>query len=312
MWFSRFQSARSVNGIPTKQEIWPAEFKPEIFRKRYPELSHHDDETLHFHYQSAGIAAGQIGNELTTRQDLLACIPVTKRILEIGPFANPVLRQPNVEYADALNQEQLQSRAVELDMDPKAVPTIHHVLVDGVLPADAGPYDLALSCHCIEHQPDLVAHLLQVQACLTPLEGEYLLLVPDHRYCFDHHLAPSSIAQVLMAHEEKRKRHTLCSVIEHRALTTHSDAARHWDEVPHAVPTISAAQIQSAIDEWRDSNGAYVDVHAWYFTPQSFAGIIDLLHQLGLINLCVKHLYPTRRYAHEFWVVLGFNDAPTA
>ncbi len=87
-------------------------------------------------------------------------------------------------------------------------------------------------------------------------------------------LQPSTVAQLLGAHLENRKVHTLSSVVEHRALTTHNDPARHWAG-DHGDPEENrAARIASAIQEINDANGAYIDVHAWYFTPQSFRQVI--------------------------------------
>ena len=74
-----------------------------------------------------------IGLNFTNHAEFLADIPNDGVDIEIGPFANPLLHGPNVKYLDVLPTEQLITRARELD---------------------------------IEHQPDLIKHLNQVEAIL--------------------------------------------------------------------------------------------------------------------------------------------------
>ena len=160
------------------------------------------------------------------RNAFVSLIPHTHSVLEIGPFAQPVLRGPHVRYVDVLSTEDLRKRAQSLGMDETKVPTISWVSNGSDLSVVNDTFDAVVSSHAIEHQPDFVRHLNQVAHLLKP-NGRYYLLVPDHRYCFDHFLTPSTIAQVLGAHLEYRKVHSLSSVVEHRALTTHNDPARY-------------------------------------------------------------------------------------
>ena len=237
------------------------------------------------------------------RNAFVSLIPHTHSVLEIGPFAQPVLRGPHVRYVDVLSTEDLQKRARSLGMDETKVPTISWVSNGSDLSVVNDTFDAVVSSHAIEHQPDFVRHLNQVADLLKP-NGRYYLLVPDHRYCFDHFLTPSTVAQVLGAHLENRAVHTLSSVVEHRALTTHNDPARHWAG-DHGDPKENrAARIASAIQEISDANGAYIDVHAWYFTPQSFRQIITDLSATKHIPFSVQTMFPTRPNSNEFWTIL--------
>lgn len=164
-------------------------------------------------------------------------------------------------------------------------------------------FDCALSSHCIEHQPDLIAHLQQVARILRP-GGRYFLLVPDKRYCFDALIAPSTVADVLDAHHAGRRTHSLRSVIEHRALTTHGDCARHWQGDHGLLDGEGAGRVLAALAEFEAANGGYVDVHAWYFTPRTLCSIVGTLREAGFIPFEVERLYPTRAISIEFWAVL--------
>lgn len=237
------------------------------------------------------------------RNAFVALIPHTHSVLEIGPFAQPVSRGPHVRYVDVLSTEDLRTRARSQGMDETKVPTISWVSNGSDLSVVNDSFDAVVSSHAIEHQPDFVRHLNQVADLLNP-NGRYYLLVPDHRYCFDHFLTPSSVAQVLGAHLENRTVHTLSSVVEHRALTTHNNGKRHWAG-DHGDPEKNrASRLTSAVQEISGANGAFIDVHAWYFTPQSFRQIITDLSATQHIPFSIQTMFPTRPYANEFWTIL--------
>ena len=241
------------------------------------------------------------------RNAFVGLIPLTNSVLEIGPFAQPVLRGPHVRYVDVLSTEDLRKRARALGMDETKVPNIGWVSNGSDLSVVNDTFDAVVSSHAIEHQPDFVGHLNQVADLLKP-NGSYYLLVPDHRYCFDHFLTPSTVAQVLGAHLENRTVHSLSSVVEHRALTTHNDPARHWAG-DHGDPNENrASRIASAIQEISDANGAYIDVHAWYFTPRSFREVITDLSATKHISFSDQRMFPTRPNSNEFWAILQKHD----
>jgi hypothetical protein len=98
--------------------------------------------------------------------------------------------------------------------------------------------------------------------------------------------------------------HTLRSVIEHRALTTHNDSLRHWRGDHGIIFENCERRVQAAEQEFYDAKGHYIDVHAWYFSPDSLSAILSALHSMGLIQLRVQSVYPTRYGDIEFWMVL--------
>lgn len=279
----------------------PPTIDPDTYRASDPGLGKLDDEAAIAHYRAHGRDKGVVASPLALRENLLLFIEDDIALLEIGPFFRPLKRGPKVEYLDMLDAQQLRARAVEVGGDPAGVPEIiHHV---GGLGQVDRCYDAVLSSHAIEHQPDLVAHLNEVERVLNP-GGAYFLIVPDKRYCLDHFIAPSTIADVLQAHHEQRTTHSLKSVIEHRALTVHNDASRHW-RGDHGDPERNQAlRVRSAIDEYRAAAGGYVDVHAWYFTPPVFRLILAELGQLGLTGLEIAGLYHTARDRNEFCAIL--------
>jgi hypothetical protein len=137
--------------------------------------------------------------------------------------------------------------------------------------------------------------------------GYYVIIIPDKRYCFDHFINETTIADVISMNINKAKNHSIKSVIEHRALTCHNDSVRHWNN-DHGQQLFENDKntIKRALNEYSIAlqNDVYIDVHSLQFTPSSFSRIIDSLNKLEYIDLVVHKLYPTIRNSSEFFVIL--------
>jgi SAM-dependent methyltransferase len=241
-----------------------------------------------------------------TRSRLIGQIP-RMPALEIGPFNAPKLRWPGVAYADVLDRQGLRDRALSLGLDPAPCPAIDFVTPAGDLGGIKGVFEAVFSAHCIEHQPDLVRHLRQVESILAP-GGAYYLVVPDKRYCFDHYLPETTLADVCAAWAEKRMVHTPRAVLAHRLRTTHNDKLRHWLGLHGPDPYLGSVEElrrEGALAEAeRARAGAYIDVHAWYFTPAGFRGAVHGLLDLGLMSLHPEAVHATALGAFEFFAIL--------
>jgi SAM-dependent methyltransferase len=285
---------------------FPSEFDPEIYRLKNPDLSHMSDDKLVLHYNNHGKREGRICSRVENRFFILELLPKFSCCLEIGPFDCPVIQGPNVEYFDVLDQQGLYNRAITIGRTGNLtnIPFIKHISDTGDLTIINNKYDLVLSCHSIEHQIDFIQHLKDVEKILTP-GGYYAILLPDKRYCFDHFIRETTIADVLQYHLNKTPFHTVKSVIEHRALTCHNDTVRHWAN-DHGNRVVNSANVLAAINEYNTGmeTNNYVDVHSLQFTPDSFKEIINLLNELGYIQLKVDKIYPTLLNSCEFYVIL--------
>jgi len=261
--------------------MFPPAFDAQVYRSHYADISHCSESDLLQHFLTTGIREGRIANEISSRQEFIKLIPTGKKSLEIGPFNRPILTGENIYFADILSTADLHSRAQEIGLDTSTIPEITWVLENGNLSSVDQTFDCVLSSHNIEHQVDLVHHLNEV-ANLINEDGYYFLIIPDARFCFDHFLRPSTIADVLEAHYSGRTKHSLKSVIEHRALTTHNDAVLHW-QGNHGSPNVDALRVKQAVDEYHANLEQGIDVHAWQFTPDSFERMIQPLFDLDLI-----------------------------
>lgn len=230
--------------------------------------------------------------------------------LEIGPFYAPVLIDDNVEYFDILTQEELIERAESINVqsdDISRIPYIHHTNKKGSLCEVNKKYDLVFSSHCIEHQLNFIKHLNEVYDLLND-NGFYVIICPDKRYCFDHFLSETNIAEIIEDFYINKEAHSLKSVIEHRMLTTHNDCIRHWDNDHSSVEAnwsehpLTKEQIENL--HQTTASGASSDVHNYKFTPESFRETMDFLKKLEYTKLDIFEVYPTLSNNVDFTVIL--------
>jgi len=228
-------------------------------------------------------------------------------ILEIGPFTNPLITgaKEKTKYFDVMNKKQLIERATNLGRPTDKAVHIDFYDSNGNLSIVTETFDTIVSSHCIEHQPDLITHLRSVSEILQP-NGLYYVICPDKRYCFDHFTAESKTIDILIANKEKRTRHTLQNVVEHSTIVTHNNPKRHWDGDHGKMHYTKHGKkiIEDIFERFDKAGNAYIDVHAWKFSPNSFANIINELYDFGYTDLKVKTIYPTPRNRFEFIAIL--------
>lgn len=287
----------------------PDEFDLQVYRANNSDIQYMSDAELIIHFNNHGINEGRVCSSASTRRGFLAAIPQDKNCLELGPFCNPLLTRDNVKYFDVLDQNSLRERARFIGISDEKCPCIDFVSPVGDLSIVQETFDVVFSSHTVEHQPDLVKHLRDVCDCLN-FGGRYMMIIPDKRFCFDHFICPSTIADVLAAYSEQRKTHTAKSFFEHRVLLTHNDPVRHWNGDNFDPALLQTRErIFSASKEWAERDDRYIDVHAWQFTPDSFRNIIEILNEVGLITLKLEKLYPTVRGGIEFYAALRSGNS---
>ncbi len=241
-----------------------------------------------------------------SRERFVAEVANAGDVLEIGPFDRPLVSGARIKYFDVMDQHELMLRAERLGHDPAGCPRIDYVSQHADLRVIKDrQFDAVVSSHSIEHQPDLIQHLEDVFELLRP-NGRYYLIIPDRRFTFDHYLPDTRASDLLAASLERRRKHTLASVLAHYADTTHNAPMRHWIGLhrPERRPLSSAAELRAGLDRVRAANGAYVDVHAWCFSPQSFKIAITTLIELGSLRFRIERIYGTPFGSGEFFAIL--------
>ena len=300
---------------PKTTEINPlADYPPFLdlnyYRSANSDLRNFTDDQLIVHFRDYGKIEGRAGSPCSFRENFLAILTKDANTLEIGPFCGPQLRGEKIRYFDIADRDSLIKKAIELSYPFTHAPLIDYVSPTGDLDVIADEFDQIFSSHCIEHQPNLVRHFSQVSQILRD-GGNYFLIIPDKRFCFDHFLPESSIAEVLGSYIEQKRLHYAKSILEHRLLTTHNDPVRHW-QGDHGVPAIEAQNPESvmlSIDNIIANKDAYLDTHAWHFTPDVFLDIVNQLYKQGLSKLKAERIYNTPFGRFEFCAILSNRAA---
>ena len=241
---------------------------------------------------------------------LRADISLHHRILEIGPYFNPIAPKAlgyRATTLDVFSTAELRRKAaVDPNIPREKVSAIEDVDLVGsasdladlthVRYGDDWRFDWILSSHNIEHVPNPIRFLQQCAAVLRP-EGILRLAIPDKRFCFDHFRPLTDPSELLQAFHENRTQPTVYQVFREESLRSERVRGRRWRPVRRNV---------SLYREWFGCGGTvpteYIDTHCWAFTPESFELTILDLAAFGLVNLVIDAITDT--CGHEFFVDL--------
>jgi len=210
---------------------------------------------------------------------LLGGIPRDAAVVEVGASYAPLAAKRDgwrTTVVDHDTAEALRRKYDGAAVDRDRIEEVDAVWRDGPLhaalpPERLGTYGALIASHVLEHIPDPVAFLLSADRLLAP-GGVVVVAVPDKRFCFDAHRAPSTAGAMLQAHLEGRTRHTPGTLFDEVALSVTRDGRPGW---PHRYaggpprlfhPEGLARQV---FDAARRPDAAYADCHAWQFTPAS-------------------------------------------
>ena len=248
--------------------------------------------------------------------------------LEIGPSYSPILPKKSgygVTVVDHCSAEELKAKFGGYLGGGSAplenIEAVDQVWNGGSL-AELFPrrtFEAVVSCHSIEHMPDFVSFLQGVSAILAD-SGRFFLIIPDQRYMMDIFKPVSDLGKILRDHRAGITQHSLDTFVRNSrsaaAIPTDGSATLNWGPVKVADLNMAdpgfAADFKAGIDaaEARASGEHYVDTHGNYFTPSSFALLIEELGRLGLTDLKVDLL--TRANGAEFLAVLTHRGADEA
>ena len=226
---------------------------------------------------------------------LLAGIDRSARLLEVGASYSPVAPRSDGWKAAIVDHAPrkvlVEKYSGEPDVWVERIEDVDFVWTEGTL-ADAvptsehGSFDVLVASHVIEHTPNLVAFFSAAQ-CILRSEGVIVLAVPDKRFCFDYFRPITLTADVLDAHDARRTRHTRRTGYAQWAYTVLNNGEGAWGQ--HKLEALRFANSFSVamakLDELSEAaSAAYVDLHSWTFTPNSFQLILLELARLGLCD----------------------------
>ena len=235
----------------------------------------------------------------------------TARGLEVGALHSPIVPRDRsrVSYVDWADTVTLRKK---YEHDP-AVDVASIVDVDYLWAGQAGlagivgddKFDFAVASHVVEHVPDLVTWLAELSSVLAP-GGEIRLVVPDRRFTFDYRRAETRSSEVLEAWIEQRRvpsaRATLDMLLNY-ATVDHAAVWRGERPAPPRGPVDNPAHWLMVARQC-EAQTAYHDVHAWVFTPRSFAVLMSELIEFDVLRLGCSLFRDTQEGQLDFLVGL--------
>lgn len=247
---------------------------------------------------------------MTRNEKILYRLNPKGKGLEIGPSYNPVApknRGYNVKVLDHATRADLMKKYECHGVDVSKIEEVDYIWhgeksLSSVVGGDE-LYDWIIACHVIEHVPDLISFLNSC-AELLGAAGILSLAIPDKRYCFDFFREKSSLSQVIDAHTEHRQRHTVGMAAEYFLNAVSKGGLSAWGLGHYGEFKLAydAEFVKSQMVSFKEAS-AYLDCHAWVFTPWSFRLLMSDLYSLGLIPLREVAFFDTS--GCEFYVALG-------
>jgi hypothetical protein len=254
------------------------------------------------------------------RQELaLKHVDTSGKGLEVGPAFQPLAPRSDgfdITILDHASTAEIRQKYADLGLDQDGLDRIEDVdcvwtggrysETPGLVP----PYDYIIASHVIEHTTDPIGFLLDLAELLSE-RGRIALVVPDKRFCFDHHRPVSTTGAILDAHLHPLNLHTPGAVFDHFAHHVTRDHAIVWgDHDPDGDFEFTYSLEQA----WSEAQQAmrtddYMDIHRWAFTPSSLAFALASLRCGGwLDDLVVIASHET--VGCEFFLTIGRGDAP--
>ena len=269
------------------------------------------------HWRTTGRSEGRALSPAQSRNEIVRShLDVTGRGIELGPLDKPIMAKRDghlleiVDYLDTAGLRERYGAELHVGVDASLIEEVDHVSHGQSLTeliGNEGSYEWIVASHVIEHIPDLVSFLQDVERMLSPT-GRLGLVIPDKRYCFDHYGELSTTGQLLDAYQERRTAPTAGQVFDYFSRTAQVNGAIAWGQVRGVIP-----ELMYGVDDARDGYRRSLDgddfggeIHCWRFTPESFRTIISELNSLGLSSLGIVAEHDT--VGIEFFATLGRVD----
>jgi hypothetical protein len=252
------------------------------------------------------------GVGVTRRDKILQHIDLRGSGVEIGPLHAPIVTREmgRISYVDRAPREELARWfAAHPGIDTATIVDVDHIWGDLTLAECIGPgvrVDYCIASHVMQNVPDPVTWLQEVYAILED-GGILSLALHDQRYSFDCLRPLSTMADLVDAYVNRRRKPSARQIFENFTMTVRADAATLWKTADVASLQLRSEAnprdyLQVCVDARADDT--YIDSHCWVLTPASFLELMGRLAELGLLDFEVAAFTDTMENDLEFFVSL--------
>jgi len=231
------------------------------------------------------------------------------RLLELGAFDQPTYKpgEARIEFMDYYDADALRKAARKAkNRNPETVIEVTH-LCQSKRFADSidERFDLIMAHHVIEHIPDVLTWLNQLEELLSD-QGLIVLSIPDRRYTFDILRPVTTIVDLARCQDDDLERPTFWQVLDcvywHRSVR----AIDVWNGRTCAEKVGRGRfRFPEAEAEARRLFAGDPDVHCHVFDYPSFHRLWSAIEESGRSHLKVLATHDVLKGGNEFHVVLG-------
>lgn len=252
-----------------------------------------------------GIEIGPLDRPIVGRNEsrVLYVDYMTTEELRAHYAGDPGVRCDHIEPVDVVHDKRLGTGTLAeviggvVDRDNAAADTMTAITVLDKIRAD-----YVVASHVIEHVPDLIGWLTQIEAVLKPA-GALRLAIPDRQYTFDYLRWETCVADVIAAWVGEDSVPSPRAVMDHFLNTRPIDRLAAWAKDVKVDISFKPEMFYTALAlAERAHKGEYIDVHTWVFTPDSFIELMRLLCELGLVHYECTGFHMTEVNDIEFFV----------
>lgn len=221
--------------------------------------------------------------------------------IEVAPYFNPTVSKANgynVIIVDVFDTETLREKA----KDDKDIPGERIAEIEEVdLVSDASQLlsviqskglsskvNYIVSSHNFEHLPDPISFLQGCSEALVP-GGVLSMAIPDCRSCFDYFRMPTRLSDWLSAHHGAYTQPTPEMIFDQT-----SNRAPYSEETKLFIPVRNLKSSYETYLSDIETPGSYRDTHCSVVFGHSFELMVRDLKYLGLIDLEVIEVSPTK------------------
>jgi SAM-dependent methyltransferase len=230
-----------------------------------------------------------------------------RRILEIGALTTPTYTPEDacVKYMDWFSrQELIDLYRKDPKLDVKDVIDVDYVIKEPRFSTFIEEkFDLIICNHVIEHIPDVITWVQQLQQILSE-EGAVFLSVPDKKYTFDYLRRETSLVEILRCFHEKLERSNYYQILDsiyfHRPITPSDNYFEKRRKLKKKPRSISEAMKEADSAQGFHSGG----FHCHVFSHRLFPNLWSDLIESGLINLEIAEISRVKRGLGEFHILL--------